>query len=93
MGAGNASAGGNSGNAMWNRHNTSDAINFDNINIDRRFSALVLAAKSTYCGECLEDFKDGETVWYAWIENRSFCGKCKQKLDIKDWEKRIVKED
>lgn len=54
---------------------------------------MVLAAKSTYCGECLEDFKDGETVWYAWIENRSFCGKCKQKLDIKDWEKRIVKED
>jgi hypothetical protein len=47
---------------------------------------------SSYCGECLEDFKDGETVWYAWIENRSFCGKCKQKLDIKDWEPRIYKE-
>lgn len=48
---------------------------------------------SSYCGECLEDFKDEEIVWYAWIENRSFCSDCKQKLDIRDWEPRIYKEE
>lgn len=47
---------------------------------------------STYCGECLKDFVDQEIVWFAWIENRSFCGDCQKKLDIKDWEKRIVKK-
>ncbi|MFY0521395.1 hypothetical protein ACOMCU_26800 [Lysinibacillus sp. UGB7] len=47
-------------------------------------------AKSKYCGECQRDFVPGEIVWYAWIENRSFCSDCKSKLNIKDWEPRKV---
>ncbi|MFJ8064869.1 hypothetical protein ACIQYS_09570 [Psychrobacillus sp. NPDC096426] len=49
-------------------------------------------AKSTYCGECQRNFKPGEIVHFAWIENRSFCGKCQVKLQdvIRDWEPRQV---
>lgn len=49
-------------------------------------------AKSKYCGECQRDFKAGEIVHYAWIENSSFCGKCQLKLQavIRDWEPRQV---
>ena len=49
-------------------------------------------AKSNYCGECQRDFKPGEIVDFAWIENRSFCGKCQLKLQavIRDWEPRQV---
>ncbi|MGM7634186.1 hypothetical protein [Bacillus sp. Hm123] len=45
----------------------------------------------SYCGECHQDFKQDEIVWFAWIENSCFCEKCKGKLDIKDWEPRIYK--
>lgn len=50
------------------------------------------AAKSSYCGECERDFESGEIVHYAWIENRSFCSDCYEKLKskIRDWEKRYV---
>ncbi|MFA9459089.1 hypothetical protein ACERJO_20400 [Halalkalibacter sp. AB-rgal2] len=47
-------------------------------------------ARSTYCGECHEDFKNGQVVWYASIENHSFCSNCKPNLDIKDREPRKV---
>lgn len=49
-------------------------------------------ARSTYCGECTKDFKPGEVVYFAWIENRSFCAECHLKLKpkIKDWETRYV---
>lgn len=50
-------------------------------------------AKSSYCGECQRDFHDGEIVWYAWIENHSFCTGCKEKLNIKDWEPRMFLKD
>ncbi|MDQ0176037.1 hypothetical protein [Bacillus chungangensis] len=43
-----------------------------------------------YCGECHKDFHHTEEVWYAAIENNCFCSSCKEKLDIKDWEPRIV---
>ncbi|WP_248508805.1 hypothetical protein [Sporosarcina sp. NCCP-2222] len=49
---------------------------------------------SNMCGECERDFRPGEIVYYAWIENRTFCGKCQVKLApvIKDWEPRLVKK-
>lgn len=49
-------------------------------------------ARSSYCGECTKDFESGEVVYFAWIENRSFCGKCHEKLKSKiaDWEPRYV---
>ena len=45
-----------------------------------------------YCGECLEDFTNGQLVYFAWSENRCFCMKCRNKLDdvIKDFEPRKV---
>ncbi|GKV54271.1 hypothetical protein NCCP2222_02180 [Sporosarcina sp. NCCP-2222] len=51
-------------------------------------------ALSNMCGECERDFRPGEIVYYAWIENRTFCGKCQVKLApvIKDWEPRLVKK-
>lgn len=56
---------------------------------------LVNQMKTTtlkYCGECQRDFKPGEIVWYAWIENRCFCATCKDRLQIQDWEPRKVPE-
>ncbi|MDI2588086.1 hypothetical protein OR571_13410 [Psychrobacillus sp. NEAU-3TGS] len=52
----------------------------------------MIEAKSSYCGECQSDFKPGQIVYYAWIENRSFCGKCHIQLRtlIQDWETRQV---
>lgn len=49
---------------------------------------------STYCGECHEDFKPGEIVYFAWFENRSFCVECHVKLKskISDWEPRRIPE-
>ena len=49
-------------------------------------------AQSKYCGECERDFVPGEVVWYAWIENRSFCASCKENLNISDWEPRKIPE-
>lgn len=46
-----------------------------------------------YCGECHKDFYHTEQVWYAAIENDCFCSECKDKLNIKDWEPRIVWRD
>lgn len=47
---------------------------------------------STYCGECERDFKAGEIVHFAWIENRSFCSDCQRKLKpkISEWEERYI---
>lgn len=52
-------------------------------------------ARSTYCGECRRDFVPGEVVYFAWIENRSFCVECyvKLKSKIKDWEPRLVPKE
>lgn len=44
----------------------------------------------TYCGECLQEFKPGQVVWFAWIENRCFCAACQSKLPIGQWEPRLV---
>lgn len=48
---------------------------------------------SKYCGECQRDFSPGEIVHYAWIENRSFCSNCQQKLNIRDWEERKISKE
>lgn len=50
-------------------------------------------SKSKYCGECHKDFEPGEIVWFAAIENHSFCSKCKTQLNIKEWEKRRVLDE
>ncbi|MHC8517033.1 hypothetical protein [Sporosarcina sp. ITBMC105] len=52
-------------------------------------------ARSTYCGECRNDFESGEVVYFAWIENRSFCVECHVALKskIKDWEPRRVPKE
>lgn len=46
----------------------------------------------TYCGECSQDFKPNQIVWYAWSENQCFCSTCKENLQIQDWEPRKVPE-
>ena len=33
------------------------------------------------CAECSEDFQQGETVFYTWYENATFCNKCKQVMN------------
>lgn len=47
---------------------------------------------SKYCGECLKDLEPAEVVFFAQIENRSFCVECrlKLKLKIRDWEPRQI---
>ena len=58
-------------------------------NIEGEFKMKV--STSINCGEFQRNFVFGEIVYFAWIENRSFCSDCSPKLNFKDWEEsRII---
>ncbi|MBU9711109.1 hypothetical protein [Evansella tamaricis] len=54
------------------------------------YTPPIKTTKLPFCGECYQNFSDGEKVWFAPIKNDCFCGACKQVLDGVDWEPRKV---